>query len=268
MSWCLPTLCVLALIDLSYQSVWINHDFFAKYYDLQSPKQIQLVQALQKKLKLGERFDDQDYYNSSVGLNRGPLAKIAGVSGYSAIVIQNYSDYLEATRQNPKLLNALNVTALVKDEKIQNNPAARLAFFPQEIQPFDNKEQLLTLDPIKTVLVAAEQKCSIGQGEAQLISLEPDHLVFHLGVKKAGLLVIGQAFYPNWRATVNQAELKTFPVDVGLTGLAVPAGEYDLTLDYLSRPHQLGGLISLATIAGLVVFGLTKNRFARVLRKN
>ncbi len=71
-----------------------------------------------------------------------------------------------------------------------------------------------------------------------------------------GLLVVSQAYYRGWQASVAGARL--LRVDGFALGVALPAGEYSLALDY--RPPLLLwsaaiSALGLALLIGLFVIG-------------
>jgi hypothetical protein len=61
-----------------------------------------------------------------------------------------------------------------------------------------------------------------------------------------GVLVLSQTYYPGWKATVDGGAADVFPVDVTLTGIALPAGSHDVRLVFDPFSFKLGAALSLA----------------------
>jgi uncharacterized membrane protein YfhO len=64
-----------------------------------------------------------------------------------------------------------------------------------------------------------------------------------------GVLVLSELFYPGWEARVNGAPERIDEVEGGLRGIAVPAGESRVTVDYAPQTVRLGGILSGLTFA-------------------
>jgi hypothetical protein len=260
--WKLGLLLLLMIVDLGYQATWGNKGFFAKHYQLVIPAQRALAEELSDRLAPGERYDDSDVYAGKVGLNQQELHQIDSIGGYSAIRVAGYDDYWITLEKNKKLRGALNVRLLVDaDGKItENSEPSLFAFFPAAIEKeSDLTQQLATLDPLATALVPSDLDVAAGAGTATLTAYKKQSIELAVQADKAGLLVIGKAWYPGWQASANNEQLEVVRVDGGLTGVIVPVGNYDLTLRYLPSKHFIGLAVSLMT-AGLVGFVLWRKR--------
>ncbi len=76
-----------------------------------------------------------------------------------------------------------------------------------------------------------------------------------------GLLVLGRAYQPLWRARLaDGTPLRTQPVDVALLGVEVPAGEQRVVIDVDGRPETVAGGLSLLLAAALVAVSLLPAR--------
>jgi hypothetical protein len=75
-----------------------------------------------------------------------------------------------------------------------------------------------------------------------------------------GVLVIGDAHYPGWTATVDGAPTKLLRADWAFRGVALPAGRHRVELRYRSRPTEAGIALSLIGVALLCALALTESR--------
>jgi len=69
------------------------------------------------------------------------------------------------------------------------------------------------------------------------------------------LLVLSEADYPGWRATIDGQPAAIRRVDHALRGLAVPAGDHDVELRYRPRSFQVGMTLTLLALIVLAVAG-------------
>ena len=85
-----------------------------------------------------------------------------------------------------------------------------------------------------------------GSPEPSLISYTPERIVIRTRSNMPGLLVLKEAYYPGWQATVNGEPAEIYPTNVLFRGVAVPPGESEVAFTY--RPHswRIGLRISLA----------------------
>jgi hypothetical protein len=63
------------------------------------------------------------------------------------------------------------------------------------------------------------------------------------------VLVVGEAFYPGWSAYVDGQPARLLRVDVGLRGVALPAGPHEVELIYAPASWRLGIALSACSLA-------------------
>jgi len=91
-------------------------------------------------------------------------------------------------------------------------------------------------------------------GTAELAIDEPRHLVIEVELDAPSLVVVADAWYPGWRATVDGEARPIERVDHALRGVWLEAGSHRLELRYAPRSWSLGLL--LAGLGGLGLVGL------------
>ena len=80
-------------------------------------------------------------------------------------------------------------------------------------------------------------------------------------MRSGGWLAVAETAWPGWRATVDGRRVKTIPVNVAFFGVFVPAGRHHVQIAYLPDAFVRGRVISLATIALLMIgFGVRRWR--------
>lgn len=95
---------------------------------------------------------------------------------------------------------------------------------------------------------------------AEIVSYEPERVVVRTTSAVNALLVLADAYYPGWRATIDGAVAPIVPANVLFRGVAVPAGEHTVTFTYDSAPFAAGlwlaaagALLLLAMLAAAAV---------------
>jgi len=69
------------------------------------------------------------------------------------------------------------------------------------------------------------------------------------------ILVVSQIYYPGWKATVDGVAVPVYPADAGITALGIPGGTHEVRLFFRPATFQIGGLISLLSVAaGALLF--------------
>lgn len=89
------------------------------------------------------------------------------------------------------------------------------------------------IDPDATVRVAA---------------YEAERVVLDVRSRHAALLVLADAWFPGWLATVDGAPVPIFRTDLALRGVAVPAGLRRVVFEYSPSSFQLGVAVSAAAL--------------------
>lgn len=97
-------------------------------------------------------------------------------------------------------------------------------------------------------------------GRAAVTAFEPERVVVRASTNAPGILVLAEAWYPGWRATVDGRPSEVFPVNGWMRGVVVPAGESEVVFSFRSRMLAAGLGISLASAAAILVLLLRKPR--------
>ena len=85
-------------------------------------------------------------------------------------------------------------------------------------------------------------------GTAEILTRTGTHVKLRVHADRAGALVLSDAYFPGWRATVNGAGAGIFPAYYAFRGVLVPAGDSDVEFTYAPRSFQIGLWISVVTL--------------------
>ncbi|MCB0113029.1 MAG: YfhO family protein, partial [Caldilineaceae bacterium] len=88
-------------------------------------------------------------------------------------------------------------------------------------------------------------------GNAEIVSYAPERVVVRTRAEDDAFLVLSDAYYPGWRATIDGADTPIHPTNVLFRGVAVPAGEHEIVFTFDPLTWRNGVVISGA---GLVLW--------------
>ena len=80
---------------------------------------------------------------------------------------------------------------------------------------------------------------------------------------RPGLLVVAEAYYPGWTATVNGSPASCLPVNGWMRGVPIPAGASEVAFHFHSTFLVPGALLSSCTLVLLVAVLLAGGRRRR-----
>jgi uncharacterized membrane protein YfhO len=85
---------------------------------------------------------------------------------------------------------------------------------------------------------------------------EPQRVELTANLKQAGLVILADVFYPGWKLTVNGKPAPILRANRLMRGAAVRAGTSHLVYTYDPESFRLGGAVSLASLAVLLMLTL------------
>ena len=148
------------------------------------------------------------------------------------------------------------------DVKIYQNidVLPRALIVPQALSVPDDAVALATMraasfDPVQTVVLNGAQ-ANIGRAQAgassykaDIVSDEPEHVVIETNGEDAGWLILLDAWYPGWRATIDGAPVEVARADVLFRAVPVPAGQHRVEFVFAPLSRWMGVGMSLMTLA-------------------
>ena len=113
---------------------------------------------------------------------------------------------------------------------------------------------LARLDPRRKVLLR-DDTLPAGSRQpfraAEVIARSPNRVVIKAELEAPGYLVLSDAYYPGWRATVDGDLTTVSPANIGLRCVALDAGQHDVAFDFSPPGMAIGGIIS--TLSATVI---------------
>lgn len=128
------------------------------------------------------------------------------------------------------------------------------AWWPQRVEdsqgPVDVFRKLVEEGDLRQRAVVAGSLEHRPGGRVRILSAAADRVELEV-VSEGGLAVLRRAYHPLLEATLDDGTaVPTTPVNLALTGIAVPAGTHRITLAVDHGPERLGGGIALLTAIG------------------
>ena len=162
--------------------------------------------------------------------------------------IQSFNRIVTPRNLDTQLIDFLNVKYVLsltdinnpKYEKVfqegetrvyKNNNAFNRAFFTNEVMFRNSEVEILksmrVIDLSKTAIVLGEGgDKQVGQGQVIMEKYSENKVNIETQNSNEGFLVLSDAYYPGWKATVDGAETKIYKTNVAFRGIFVPAGHH------------------------------------------
>jgi hypothetical protein len=107
-------------------------------------------------------------------------------------------------------------------------------------------------DPRRTAVLAGEGEARrhafTAPATATILAYEPDRVVVRVRGEAPGLLVLTDAYYPGWQATLDDEDTAVYAANGLFRAVLVPAGEREVVFRFVSRPFQIGWPVTLLTV--------------------
>lgn len=158
---------------------------------------------------------------------------------------------------------------------VRNADALPRAFVAHDwiIEPgFDAVIARLTGESIDTTrAVVLERRVSFDPGgenaplltPAEIVSRGATRVVIRAATERPAVLVLLDAYYPGWSASVDGENTAIVPVNHAFRGVALPAGKHEVEFRYRPRSFAFGLWISIVSLGTAFMVGFVCLRFAR-----
>jgi hypothetical protein len=219
------------------------------------------------------RIYDNDFFKYRPGTRMG----IRDFSGYEddPLGLSRYTSLLTASKRNISLMGHANVRYFLagsgrlkiraKDGKQihpgiweLNDSAPAVYYVPAPITAQDPAESLQALRGFKPGTAAVvEGSVSPGAAELPITSgritlLEPNHMKAEIDTPGPGLIIIAEAYYPKWTATLDGKSTEVLPANLMFRGIPVSsAGHHKIEMQL--RPGRFFYLLPAYLLALLLL---------------
>ena len=92
-----------------------------------------------------------------------------------------------------------------------------------------------------------------GQGGVTVLSHDPERIELRSESNRTGLLLMTEALYPGWQASIDGRPADVVQADILFRGVFVAAGEHEVVFEFRPASYRLGRTISLVGIVVWIV---------------
>jgi hypothetical protein len=159
---------------------------------------------------------------------------------------------------------------------LANKRALPRVWLTHEAKAVDDESALHTIqglgpepfEPEKTALLEVDQRelpkltgVHENSGDsARVVKYEPNQIVIETDSGTNSVLVVSEAFYPGWKATVNNEPATILLADYLLRAISLPAGKHQVVMYYTAPAVVSGAIISSATAVLLALMFIFSRR--------
>lgn len=147
---------------------------------------------------------------------------------------------------------------------VKNPSACGNAWFVKNIKPVSSHDAEMAaisdIDPLETAIIHKEFEGELynykiakpADAKIDLVSFDPNHLVYESNNNSDGLGVFSEVIYTNgWKALIDNDEVDIYRANYILRALKIPAGKHKIEMVFQPSSYSMGENISLA---GSVIF--------------
>lgn len=164
------------------------------------------------------------------------------------------------------LANAGDHTLAYRNEDVAvylNHDALPRAFIVHQARAVPDDAEALNLlrqpsfDPATEVLLATEQTATVqaapaGQDTVEMVSYTSRKVTLRVHAAADGYLLLADAWYPGWRASVDGREAPILRADLVFRAVFLAAGDHVVQFNYAPQSFQMGLWVSVTAILVLV----------------
>jgi hypothetical protein len=171
------------------------------------------------------------------------------------------------------------VAALDGLEVYRNNRALPRAFLVGRGRVVENRDRLFEamaepgFDPAKEVLLESSPSRPLPQGAgdapgtARITDYRSTRIAVEVDATADSILVLGDAYYPGWRATMDGVAAPIFPAYYAFRGVQIPAGRHEVVFSYFPLSLRIGLVLSIATLLTVAVVSVAMFAAPRIARR-
>jgi len=164
-----------------------------------------------------------------------------------------YNDDLWEVYENPDAMPRAWIVHQVEVDPSTQRPSRRL------IDPrFDLKRVAVIDQPLESPLESASPDSA---DKVRWLAYEPNLLELEVATEGGGLLVLGEVFYPGWKAFLDGSSTRIYRADGLVRAVAVPKGIHRITMRYEPASVRWGAILTLMTflsVCGATTIALTR----------
>ena len=181
------------------------------------------------------------------------------------------------------VLNMLNTKYIIHNPEappiINPNSLGNVWFVEKPVLVANANEEIMSLkttdptreaviDKVFTDLISASSYPVSEGDKIELVSYQPNELVYKYSAQSEKLIVFSEIYYPaGWKCSVDGKDSPYLRANYVLRGMTAPAGEHEIKFEFKPESYFVGNKVSFASsiilillIAGYIVSGFVKKQ--------
>lgn len=114
---------------------------------------------------------------------------------------------------------------------------------------FDPRHEVILEAPLASV---GEAPASDPPTAARVEVVSPTHVEVEAELPRPGILVLSEAWFPGWVASIDDLPVEILRADYVLRGIALPAGSHRVRFEYRPASVQIGAALTLVGVCGVL----------------
>lgn len=113
---------------------------------------------------------------------------------------------------------------------------------------FDPSRYVMISGPVSGSAACGERAVSADRGAGSsvtIVAYEPEAVRVNVTAGTDGFLVLGDTYYPGWRARVDGVDSKVYVANYALRAVSIPTGSHEVLFYYDPDTFKVGGLLTL-----------------------
>ena len=204
-----------------------------------------------------------------LSLPRGPeRAAILDLLSVETIVTADPPDWLDTRYERVSSANAElavfeNSHALPRAYRVPRavpEPAGAQAALRRLLAPrFDPRVHVMLAAPPPALVWRPGEARPVPGGSVAIEAYEPERVVLTTRGSEPGVVVLTDAWFPGWEATLDGSPVRVRRANFALRGVVVPAGEHRIEMRYRPQPLRAGfGVAALAAVGCVAALFLAR----------
>lgn len=217
------------------------------------------------------------FRSSGIPQNYGTLYGVQDAGGISPLRLASVDRLLNLPSQ-PRMWEALAVRYVLTEDRqlpvpsevvaqegklrlhrlTTTRPFVRLVYRAW-IEPDDAKARGILSEPAfesgTTVILAQDPgaQFTASNGSAEVTAFAPEQITIRTSSPQAAILQVSLVNYPGWQAEIDGQAVPLLRADIALMAVVVPAGDHTVQFTFAPRSYQIGLLVSLVTLLGVLI---------------
>lgn len=176
-----------------------------------------------------------------------PITSFDNATRSDAAIRSTFGDKGLSDTDKQRVLNTLSVRYIL--DRTEN--AANAQIYPpaiyKKIYEFEDWSVYENMQ--------SSPRAYLSGGEAIITSYAPEKISIRTKSSRSGTLILSDAYYPGWLATLDSKTIPIIPTEQGTRTLDIPAGNHTVIFTYAPKSVTYGILLSMISV-GATIIGL------------